>query len=218
MDDDFDFDEESDGDATGDSLHGVDEPEARSTRVFRITVVGERLTLAPWMHQLAEGGAMGTFFRLRERESVVIADLQLVRDADGESDVFVEFMAAGAARAAAERRLARWARDTGHRRIWFPDRPVELQRDPARLATAMVACPTCGSEWVDSTHGFWLETRGVGHFPYICPVCAGLLPQWTVRRGDRTGCRGRAARGQQRSPGAQSGGSGSRLSSSSRAL
>jgi hypothetical protein len=46
------------------------------------------------------------------------------------------------------------------------------------------------ARWVDATPAFWAMIHGQGHFPLTCPVCGHPLPQWKVREGDETRCRG----------------------------
>lgn len=169
--------------------HAADEP---NFRVLRVTIVNGRITMTPWHPGLAEGGPLGNFFRLRERDAVAIADLRILYMEDGERELVVEFMAAGPARLAAERALRSWASQIGYRRVWFPGGPVDLSRDGPPPGTAAVVCPTCQAEWIDSSPGFWLGNHRLGHFPLDCPLCGNGLPQWTVSRGDSTRCRGSA--------------------------
>jgi hypothetical protein len=169
----------------------VDAPEAEWVgTILRATFLkGGRISMTPWMPGLAEGGALGAHFRVRERAGVAIADLRLVHNSDDEREVIVEFMAAGREREAAEALLCTWAGATGHRRVWLPSGPVEVD-PPATMATAAVRCPTCRARWTDSTPSFWHQVRCAGHFPLVCPACAHTLPQWTVVAGDTTHCRG----------------------------
>lgn len=160
------------------------------TSLLRATVLRDgRLSMTQWEPHLAECGPMGQFLRARERAGVAIADLRLLRTADGEREVVVEFMAAGRAREAAEATICAWAAHAGHRRVWLPDGPVEVGPPPA-LATADATCRTCRAKWVDATPAFWAMVHAQGHFPLSCPTCGHTLPQWRVREGDVTNCRG----------------------------
>ena len=158
----------------------ADEPECAEATVLRATIRGDgRLTMTCSMPGLAENGPAGVHFGARERAGIAIADLHLVRDHNGQHEVLVEFMAAGKARDAAEAVLCSWARNTGYRRVWLPEGPVDVEA-PGPIATATVACPTCRSTWSDSTVTFWAQVEHNGYFPMICPTCAHSLPQWEV--------------------------------------
>jgi hypothetical protein len=158
--------------------------------ILRATFLkGGRITMTPWMPDLAEGGPTGVHFRCRERAGVAIADLRLIRNQDNEREIIVEFMAAGRAREAAEASLRSWASATGYRRVWLHSGQVDVD-PPAPMATASVRCPACRAAWMDSTPGFWHQVWCSGHFPLVCPACGHTLPQWTVVAGDATRCRG----------------------------
>ena len=75
--------------------------------------------------------------------------------------------------------LVAWATRVGYRRLWLPDRVVELHAAPAG-GTAMVRCRSCGARWEDASPNFWLMVRDEGHFPAICPACGDSLPEWDV--------------------------------------
>jgi hypothetical protein len=72
-----------------------------------------------------------------------------------------------------------WARAVGYRRVWLPDRLVPID-SPAQMGRASVRCPTCRARWRERDPSFWHEVRSSGHFPWVCPVCGGDLPQWDV--------------------------------------
>ena len=79
----------------------------------------------------------------------------------------------------------------GHRRLWLPDRLVEIERDPEAITHASVRCDVCHARWSDGTPEFWLGVREAKAFPKWCPVCGCELPQWVTRAMD--GTRARAA-------------------------
>jgi hypothetical protein len=190
--DEFNFDDDSDLDDAEDRENRSDE-----RAILRVTITGGTITAIFWSPRLVNHGPLTSLMRDRERERVAIADVYILGGSDPEREAVVEFMAAGSVRAAAQRALRRWANELGYTRIWFPDGPVDLPGPPPGPRTAIVACGVCGAEFVDSTPAFWQLVRGWGHFPTQCIVCGGFLPQWNVRSGDLTRCRGsvRAGRG-----------------------
>jgi hypothetical protein len=172
--DDFDFDELFELLEDGD-----DEPDPS----FRATIRRGRLTLTNWAPWLFRCGPLGALVRERERCGVAIADLTLHGEDDDE--VSVRFYAAGPKREEAERILIEWAARVGYRRVWLPDRLVEIEPAPEQtIGTAAVRCPTCLAHWADAQPEFWLQVRESGAFPMWCPACGCELPQWTVR-GER---------------------------------
>jgi hypothetical protein len=48
-------------------------------------------------------------------------------------------------------------------------------------AIASVSCPTCGHRWHGRGRRFWRGVWAVRLFHNICPLCGGILPQWSVR-------------------------------------
>jgi len=156
---------------------------------WRVTIRRGRLMLTGWAPFLIGSGPYASLFGGRERAGVAIADLTL-HGKEGE-EVSVRYWATGGGREQADEALVDWARDVGLKRVWLPDRLVEIEPDPERIETASVSCPTCRARWSDSTPEFWLTVRGAGVFPKWCPICGGELPQWTVTR---TGVTPRASR------------------------
>jgi hypothetical protein len=166
------------------------EGHAGTKTILRATITEGLVTTVLWSPQLANYGPLTSLLRSREHDAVAIADIHVLEEQGAEFEAVVEFMAAGPARAAAQRILSRWAKDVGYTRIWFPDGPVDLPSPPPQPRTATGTCPTCGVEFIDSTPAFWSQVRAQGHFPSRCVVCGNGLPQWTVRAGDATRCRG----------------------------
>ena len=72
-----------------------------------------------------------------------------------------------------------WAARVGYRRVWLPDRAVDLDV-LAECGWAAVTCPTCGALWEDGGPDFWESVRGDGWFPPSCLACGGSLPEWSV--------------------------------------
>jgi hypothetical protein len=143
-------------------------------RFLRATIAGGEITLNPPLTGMIRGGpASMTFARL---EGVAIVDL---RDAGEDDSELVATVPPNAPPlgAAGRRVLADWAALVGYRRLWLPDRVVELDPPPP-VGTMSVRCPTCASVWADSSEAFWTMVRTNGHFPGYCPACGGSLPEW----------------------------------------
>jgi hypothetical protein len=152
----------------------VDE-QTRPDLFLRATIPGDRITLNPPLRGTITGGpASMTLARLES--GIVLVDL---RHAGEDDDELVASVPPNAPRltAAARRTLARWAALVGYRRLWLPDRVLELD-PPAALRTAEVECPTCTATWADGSESFWAMVRANGHFPGYCPACGGSLPEW----------------------------------------
>jgi hypothetical protein len=160
-----------------DSSNTADDGERRDP-TYRATIRRGRVMITYWAAWLAAGGAWNWMLDARARAGVAIADLTLT--GDDESEVLVTYLSAGRSRDEADEALRSWAESLGYRRIWFPDRVVELDADPPVGHRAEVRCPTCGSRWHDSTPDFWEMVRDQGSFPKWCIVCGWELPQWEV--------------------------------------
>jgi hypothetical protein len=143
--------------------------------ILRATITRDRITLNPRLRGTITGGpAAMTLARLPS--GVTLVDL---RHAGEDDDALVATVPPNAPRlaAAARRTLARWAAVVGYRRLWLPDRVIELDPDAAPR-TAAVECPTCTATWSDDSDDFWAAVRAAGHFPGYCPACGGSLPEW----------------------------------------
>lgn len=165
---------------------------AEQDPTFRATFADGRLTVLLWWPGLPRGGPMRSLLDERDRDGVTIADLTVIGQVP-QREVIVRFLANGERRCA-ERALVRWAEQTGHRRIWFSDRVLDL--DPGGVVSpATTTCSNCRAEWRDGDDRFWISVRRDGYFPNICPLCGGDLPQWHTRRRPR-----RTATGPNRPP------------------
>jgi hypothetical protein len=160
--------------ADGDEDDDTDEP---GTPDFRGVVSAGRLHLNPWTPWLADSGPFGQMLLDREDAAVVIVDLAIT--GANRDELVVRFRTEPASRAESEVLLLEWARAVGYRRVWLPDRLVPIDA-PAPMGRASVRCPTCGARWRERDASFWHEVRTSGHFPWVCPICAGDLPQWEV--------------------------------------
>src|SRR3954469_18606197 len=151
----MDLDEHTDDDLTQEQDH-----------FLRATIAAGRITLNPPLHGTITGGpASMTLARL---EGVVLVDL---RHAGEDDEELVATVPPNAPRitTAARRTLADWAAVVGYRRLWLPDRVLELE-PPDALGTAEVRCPTCTATWADGSPRFWATVRANGHFPANGPL------------------------------------------------
>ncbi len=151
---------------------------------FRVTVLGDQVTLNTWWPGLLSGGAARAHFRARRDDGVAIADLRRWRNDDGTGELSVEFLSGGD-RERAELVLEDWARLAGYSRAWFPHRMVDLAADGAPpLPTVEATCPTCWARWDDEAPEFWDYVRDSGCFPRTCLLCGGELPQWELAEAE----------------------------------
>ncbi len=148
----------------------------------RATIAGGTLTLNVWDPTLITSGAAAQPLYNLAREGVVLADLTVI-ESDGERELIVHFLPAGSGTREAEDLLLRWARQTGYRRVWLPDRIVDLDNTLLEVVEAEVKCPTCRLTWRDDSLDFWVMVRQWGYFPGTCPACNGSLPEWSFGSG-----------------------------------
>jgi hypothetical protein len=146
---------------------------------FRATITHNRLSLVGWHDQLFRPSAPAAH-HFRPRAGVVIADLTVIRDDDGNPEELIVAVHSGTLRGAPRRRLLDWAAALGYRRVWLPDEIVELEPDEGMGELAETRCPNCRARWADREFEFWSMVRRSGFFPLVCPVCGGDLPQWAV--------------------------------------
>ena len=141
--------------------------------------MGDRVVLNTWTPTLAQGGPVGNHFRERAAAGVAIADVTLTRSAGGELEGIVRFLTHGD-QDDAEQTLIAWARLAGQGRIWLEDRVVETGVELPEAGVLGVTCVTCGARWEEHNHEFHTYVRSQGVFPSVCPLCGGVLPQWSL--------------------------------------
>jgi hypothetical protein len=150
----------------------------------RATITARAITLNRWTPALIRGGPRGMVLDRLGGRGVTIADLARA-DGPGGGELLVDPVTRGGW-TAAEPTLLGWAATAGYRRVWLPDRVLDLDVAGADVGCASVTCPTCGLPWHDDTVEFWELVRREGAFPGFCLACGGSLPEWTVavRSGD----------------------------------
>ena len=159
----------------------LDDDNSPNRPSWRATVRRGRLTVTSWAPWLATEGPIGNLFRLR-RADVTIADLTI--EGEDEGELLISFLCVGRDRSAAEQVLLDWAAHVGYRRVWLPDRLVEIEPSADQVGKAEVRCATCLATWRDGTPNFWAIVRKQGMFPKWCPLCGAELHQWTVLADD----------------------------------
>ncbi|MDP9384213.1 MAG: hypothetical protein M3P50_03085, partial [Actinomycetota bacterium] len=160
---------------------------AAETPWWRATIAAGTVTLNPWTPRLIRGGPAAMV--LERLGDVAIADF-FATGADGD-EVLVRFVSRSPRPEGAAEAVLDWARATGHRRVWLPDRVADLEPAGDRLCVAEVRCPTCGLEWRDETPEFWCGVHAAGAFPGFCAACGGSLPEWRVLSSGRQPARAR---------------------------
>lgn len=147
----------------------------------RATIGPDGLTLNPWSPSLIIGGpAVMSLERLAER-GIALADLYAEGE-PGDEELFVRYVARTRT-AASDEALLEWARTVGYRRVWLPERVVDLTAPVAEAGIAETRCRVCTLQWRDDTLEFWHGVRMAGAFPGFCLACGASLPEWTVRSG-----------------------------------
>jgi hypothetical protein len=136
----------------------------------RAAIRGEQIILNRWSRSLLSGGPERAGMRTID---VALADLRLLGD-----ELIVTPVPRAPWIADAEATLLAWSAVVGYRRVWLPERVVDLGGELAPLARASVRCPTCGASWEDETVVFWERVRRDGWFPGLCLACGGSLPEW----------------------------------------
>ncbi len=166
---------------------------AAETPWCRATIAGGAVTLNPWNPRLIRGGPPAMVLE-RLGGDVAIADLFAAGE-EGE-EIVVRFVSRSPRPEVAVEALLAWARTVGYRRVWLPDRVVDLEPERERPRVAEVVCPTCGLEWRDDAPEFWCRVYSAGAFPGFCAACGGSLPEWRVlvSVGDRATSAGHRSR------------------------
>src|SRR3954447_8245825 len=111
---------------------------------------------------------------------VVLADLTSDVFDDGTEELGVDSVPTHVTTEAAVEVLISWPDHVGYRRVWMPDRALNLQGRLFDGGRAHMMCPTCTSQCEDESADFWAMVRGNGFLPASCPVCNGSLLEWRV--------------------------------------
>jgi len=144
--------------------------------LFRAIIKGDVLTLVPPYNAVRGSEDIRRHLEQPVNSGLALADLTTDPRTDGRKDLIVA--PHGEVSENAQEVLVRWAEAVGYRRVWLPDRVVDLDFPP--LYVAEVTCPTCGFHQRGEGIEFWASIRDRGSFPGMCELCGGILPQWHV--------------------------------------
>ena len=150
----------------------------------RVVIRDGRLTLTRRPHYLAQVRVNSYRGALREA-GTVICDIEVGDDPSGERELTVARSFGSELAGRAETVLLEWAALIGCRRVWLPDRLVDLGERLVPAVTEIEAepCPTCGvtaDEAALIEELVTLRSRGpVGCS--TCPACLGSRPQRVPR-------------------------------------
>ncbi len=152
------------------------------TPTYRASVRNGRLSLTDWdpvllSQTMLNAGIPG----LSERQATIV-DLIIVGE---EEDELIAVLSdqRDEVKTAVQVLLA-WAGFVGYRRIWLPDRVVNIEPSPDQIGVATLTCPTCLSEFSAEGPDFWLGIRKAKSFPKFCLACGCEAPQWDVASPD----------------------------------
>ena len=67
-------------------------------------------------------------------------------------------------------RRSDWAATVGHRRVWLPDRVVDVAGALVPAEPVQSTCGNCYTTWEDSSPSFWQLVRRAGRFASIRSV------------------------------------------------
>ena len=150
----------------------------------RATIAQDTVTLNPWTPQLIRGGpASMTLERLAGAE-VALADLTAEGD-PGDEELFVRYVPRSPRTERSDAALLAWAATVGYRRVWMPERVVDLDPGAEPIGLAETTCRCCRLLWRDDSDDFWHGVRQAGAFPGFCMACGASLPEWRVVTADR---------------------------------
>jgi hypothetical protein len=150
------------------------------TPCCRATITqGTIVTLTEWLPWLVEDGPYRELLDDVSQRGIVLADLTIVAGDRGR-ELIVRFIPDGPGTDEAADALLDWAGTVGHRRVWLPDRVVDVAESLVPAEPVESTCRNCYTTWEDSSASFWLIVRRHGRFPSICIVCGHPLAEWQV--------------------------------------
>ena len=178
------------------SAEGLDPRPLTMQPELRVTVRRDGLVRAvSWHPGLVAWGPSATLLHGRTAAGVTIADAEIVRadiDDDDDEDEFSEDgpvielvldVLAGGDEDALEA-IVEWAARIGYERVWLPTGVVDLD-GIAPEGSMQTRCTACHVRLVDGGRAFWGWVRTRGHYPTMCCLCGGDLPQWRPVRARR---------------------------------
>ena len=145
---------------------------------FRATITGQTLVLTELRPQMIAQTALREVIKRSLPAGVALADIEIdTRDGSDQTEPTIQFIAGDSPEA--RERLTQWAAHVGHKRLWFEDQVVEVERLDNVLGEFETTCLGCGWYRKNSGYSFMWHAQDEGVFPINCNVCGAALPQWT---------------------------------------
>ena len=145
---------------------------------FRATITGQTLVLTELRPQMIAQTALREVIKRSLPAGVALADIEIdTRDGSDQTEPTIQFIAGDSPEA--RERLTQWASHVGHKRLWFEDQVVDVERLDNVLGEFETTCLGCGWYRKNSGYSFMWHAQDEGVFPINCNVCGAALPQWT---------------------------------------
>ena len=145
---------------------------------FRATITGQTLVLTELRPQMIAPTALREVIKRSLPAGVALADIEIdTRDGSDQTEPTIQFIAGDSPEA--RDRLTQWAAHVGHKRLWFEDQVVDVERLDNVLGEFETTCLGCGWYRKNSGYSFMWHAQDEGVFPINCNVCGAALPQWT---------------------------------------
>ena len=145
---------------------------------FRATITGQTLVLTELRPQMIAPATLREVIKRSLPAGVALADIEIdTRDGSDQTEPTIQFIAGDSPEA--RERLTQWASHVGHKRLWFEDQVVDVERLDNVLAEFETTCLGCGWYRKNSGYSFMWHAQDEGVFPINCNVCGAALPQWT---------------------------------------
>ena len=145
---------------------------------FRATITGQTLVLTELRPQMIAPTALREVIKRSLPPGVALADIEIdTRDGSDQTEPTIQFIAGDSPEA--RDRLTQWAAHVGHKRLWFEDQVVDVERLDNVLGEFETTCLGCGWYRKNSGYSFMWHAQDEGVFPINCNVCGAALPQWT---------------------------------------
>ena len=145
---------------------------------FRATNTGQTLVLTELRPQIIAPTALREVIKRSLPAGVALADIEIdTRDGSDQTEPTIQFIAGDSPEA--RDRLTQWAAHVGHKRLWFEDQVVDVERLDNVLGEFETTCLGCGWYRKNSGYSFMWHAQDEGVFPINCNVCGAALPQWT---------------------------------------
>ena len=145
---------------------------------FRATITGQTLVLTELRPQMIAPATLREVIKRSLPAGVALADIEIdTRDGSDQTEPTIQFIAGDSPEA--RERLTQWAAHVGHKRLWFEDQVVDVERLDNVLGEFETTCLGCGWYRKNSGYSFMWHAQVEGVFPINCNVCGAALPQWT---------------------------------------